>query len=249
MVVFTFIPQKQFLTLTNPVEACCHIIGKHFEAVVCLSTNQLTLPCRVLHNIIAHVTVPRKGHLDEVNHYDVFILDSILYGRKIDFSYIMLQHISCVLSGTRPKTLSHRMIFTKNFQHFDISFRDSVTILPKAMDTINVLTLKRMKFFNKNGQWVAKSKWFDDKWGPSTLPFEGKDIHDDEDAPLSSPPRLGSHRPSSSTSDFTFTEDHYNLLNGRIDSLASTVDGLQHALSDLQNTATCCRPSTVDANE
>ncbi|KAL2487107.1 hypothetical protein Adt_31863 [Abeliophyllum distichum] len=71
--------------------------------------------------------------------------------------------------------------------------------------------------------------------GPSTLPFEGEDMDADEDALLPSPPHPQSHRPSSSTSGFT--EDHFNLLNGRIDSLASTVDGLQHAVSDLQNTA------------
>ncbi|KAL2461749.1 Uncharacterized protein Adt_45169 [Abeliophyllum distichum] len=82
---------------------------------------------------------------------------------------------------------------------------------------------------------VAKSKGFDDESGPSTLPFEDEDLHDDEDAPPLSPPRPRSHRPSSSTSGFN--EDHFNLLNGRIDSLASTVDGLQHVVSDLQNTA------------
>ncbi|KAL2487163.1 Uncharacterized protein Adt_31919 [Abeliophyllum distichum] len=64
----------------NPIEACCHVTNKHFEAAIRLSTNQLTLPCRVLHNIIAHIIVPRKSYLDEVNHYDVFLLDSILRG-------------------------------------------------------------------------------------------------------------------------------------------------------------------------
>ncbi|KAL2454479.1 Uncharacterized protein Adt_48021 [Abeliophyllum distichum] len=134
----------------NPVEACCHVTDKHVEAVVRLSTNQLTLPCRVLHNIIAHIIVPRKGYLDEVNHYDVFLLDSILSGRKLDFSYIMIQHMTSVLSGTRPKALPYGMILTKNFQHFEISFRDSVAVLPKTTNTINVLTIKWMKIFKEN---------------------------------------------------------------------------------------------------
>ncbi|KAL2480303.1 Uncharacterized protein Adt_33269 [Abeliophyllum distichum] len=143
--------------------------------------------------------------------------------------------MTSILSGTRPKALSYGIILTKNFQHFEISFYDSIAVLPKTSDTINILTLKRMKFFKENGQWVAKSKGFDDESGPSTLSFEGEDIHDDEDVLPPSPPRPRSHRPSSSTS--SFNEDHFNLLNGRIDSLASTVDGLQHAVSDLQNTA------------
>ncbi|KAL2517623.1 Uncharacterized protein Adt_13870 [Abeliophyllum distichum] len=226
MVVFACILPKQFLTLTITTRSRLVVMlpGKHFEAAVHLSTNQLTLPCRVLHNIIAHITVPRKGHLDEVNHYDVFLLDSILLGRKIDFSYIMMQHMSCVLSSTRPKALPYGMILTKKFQHFEISFRDSVDVLPKATDTINVLTLKRMKIFKENGQWVAKSKGFDDELGPSTLPFKGEDMDPDEEAPPLSPPRPRSHRPSSST--FGFNEDHFNLLNGRIDSITSIVDGL-----------------------
>ncbi|KAL2491276.1 Uncharacterized protein Adt_26904 [Abeliophyllum distichum] len=64
----------------DPIVACCRVTGKHFDALARLSTNQLTLTCRVLHNFIAHIIVPRKGHHDEVNHYDVFLLDSILLG-------------------------------------------------------------------------------------------------------------------------------------------------------------------------
>ncbi|KAL2505794.1 Uncharacterized protein Adt_21415 [Abeliophyllum distichum] len=148
----------------------------------------------------------------------------------------MMQHMSCVLSGTRPKALPYGMILTKIFQHFEVSFRDSVALVPKATDTINVLTLKRMKIFKENGQWVANSKGFNDESGPSTLPFEGEDMDADEDAPPSSPPRPRSHQSSSSTSGFN--EDQYNLLSGRIDFLTSTVDGMQIAVNDLHNTAT-----------
>ncbi|KAL2487122.1 Uncharacterized protein Adt_31878 [Abeliophyllum distichum] len=42
----------------DPVDACRRVTGKHFEAPARLSTNQLTLTCRVLYNIIAHVIVP-----------------------------------------------------------------------------------------------------------------------------------------------------------------------------------------------
>ncbi|KAL2465855.1 Uncharacterized protein Adt_41706 [Abeliophyllum distichum] len=212
----------------NPVEACRRVIEKHFKTPARLSTNQFTLTCRDLHNIIAHIIVPRKGHNDEVIHYDVFLLDSILLGQKLDFPYIMLQYMNSVLSGTRPKALPYDMILTKVFEHFGVSVHDSVALLPKATDTINISTLKRMKIFKEDGQWVAKSKEFDDESGPSTLPFEGgKEMDEDEDEPL---PRPRSNRPTSSTSGFTFTKDHYNLLNGRIDSLASMVESVQSLL-------------------
>ncbi|KAL2471027.1 Uncharacterized protein Adt_39163 [Abeliophyllum distichum] len=166
---------------------------------------------------------------DEVNHYDVFLLDSILRGCKLNFSYIMFQHMNCILSGTRAKALPYGMILTKNFQHFKVLVRDSVTLLPKATNTINTLTLKRIKIFKQDGQWVAKSKGFDDESGPSTLPFEGKEMDVDEDEPL---PRPCSQRSSSSA--FEFTEDHFNLLNGWIDLLTFSVEGLHNTAEDLR---------------
>ncbi|KAL2475802.1 Uncharacterized protein Adt_36538 [Abeliophyllum distichum] len=157
--------------------------------------------------------------------------DSILRGSKLDFSYIMIQHMSCVLRGTRAKALPYGMILTKIFQHFEVLVRDSIALLPKATDTINIPTLKRMKIFKEDGQWVAKTKGFDDESGPSTLPFEGEELDVDEDEP---PPRLRSQWPSSSSSGFT--NDHFNLLNGRIDSLTSSVEGLHNTADDLRRT-------------
>ncbi|KAL2486583.1 Uncharacterized protein Adt_31339 [Abeliophyllum distichum] len=135
------------------------------------------------------------------------------------------------------------MILTKIFEHFGVSVLNTIALVPKATDTINTLTLKRMKIFKENGQWVTKSKGFDDESGPSTLPFEGEDMDADEDAPPPSPPRPRSHRPSPSTSGVN--EDQFNLLSRRIDSLTSTVDGMQLAVHDLHNKATTIQ-ATVD---
>ncbi|KAL2479592.1 Uncharacterized protein Adt_32558 [Abeliophyllum distichum] len=144
----------------------------------------------------------------------------------------MIQHINFVLSNTRPKALPYGMILTKVFEHFGVSIHESVALLRKATDTINISTLKRMKIFKEDGQWVAKSKRFDDESGPSTLAFEGgEEMDEDEDVP---PPRPRSQRPSSFTSGFT--EDHFNLFNGRIDSLTSSVDGLHHTAEELRLT-------------
>ncbi|KAL2499948.1 berberine bridge enzyme-like 13 [Abeliophyllum distichum] len=88
-----------------------------------------------------------------------------------------------------------------------------------------------MKIFKEDGQWVAKSKGFDDELGPSTLPFEGEEMDVDEDDP---PPRPRSQMTSSST--YRFTEDRFNLLNSRIDSLTSSVEGLHNTADDLRRT-------------
>ncbi|KAL2461675.1 Uncharacterized protein Adt_45095 [Abeliophyllum distichum] len=112
---------------------------------------------------------------------------------------------------------------------------DKVVISLKSTDTINIHTITRMKIVKENRQWVAKTKGFDAEYRPSTMPFEGgeamdEDDHDEEDAPSPSHPSNlpSSHILSSSSSSFFFSEDYYNLLNDRIDSLTSMVDDLQH---------------------
>ncbi|KAL2475174.1 Uncharacterized protein Adt_35910 [Abeliophyllum distichum] len=133
--------------------------------------------------------------------------------------------------------LPYGMILTKIFRHFEVSFHDEVALNPKPTDTINILTLKCLRIFKENEHCVAKTKGFDAELGPSTLPFEGGEEmdkgNDDEDATLQSHPRPSSHRPSSSTSGFSFTEDHYNLFNGLIDSLTTTADSLHHSVTGL----------------
>lgn len=69
-------------------EACHRVIRKNIENITKLSANQLSLPCEVLQNTIAHIIFSRKGHRNEVNNFDLFILDSIIVRRKIDLSII-----------------------------------------------------------------------------------------------------------------------------------------------------------------
>ncbi|KAL2542833.1 Uncharacterized protein Adt_03811 [Abeliophyllum distichum] len=100
----------------------------------------------------------------------------------------MFHHMDSILSGTRTKALLYGMILTKKFQHFEVSFHDSIALLPKATDTINTTTLKCMKIVKKDGQCVAQSKRFDDESGRSTFPFEGsEEMEEDEDEPLPRP--------------------------------------------------------------
>ncbi|KAL2505361.1 hypothetical protein Adt_20982 [Abeliophyllum distichum] len=167
------------------IDRCPVLIGKNVD----LASFTFVAPSFHIEDLFA-------SHLDEVNHYEVVILDSILIGRKLDFSYIMLQHMNSVLSGTQPKALSYGMILAKIFQHFEVSFRDSVVLFPKAIDTINNLTLKCMNYFKEDRQWVVKSKEFDDELGPSTLPFEGcEEMDEDEDDPCQDRDHINRHPP------------------------------------------------------
>lgn len=48
----------------NTSDACRIVTGNDFENFIRISANQLTLSCKVLQYIIAHVILPRKGHRD-----------------------------------------------------------------------------------------------------------------------------------------------------------------------------------------
>ncbi|KAL2541940.1 hypothetical protein Adt_02918 [Abeliophyllum distichum] len=84
----------------------------------------------------------------------------------------------------------------------------------------------------------GENKRFDAESELSTLPFEDSEEIDEadeeeDDSSLSRPRDIPSSQMSSSSSGFSFTEDHYNLLNGQIDFLTSTVEGLQSILQQV----------------
>lgn len=88
---------------------------------------------------------------------------------------------------------------------------------------------------NRKRTWsmAAHTKGFDPTSGPSTLILDG----DEDDMPKLPNPSLdipGSSVPPSSIGGFTFTEDHYNLLNGEVDLLKSSVDKLGGMLHQFQ---------------
>lgn len=88
---------------------------------------------------------------------------------------------------------------------------------------------------NRKRTWsmAAHTKGFDPTSGPSTLILDG----DEDDMPKLPNPSLdipGSSVPPSSIGGFTFTEDHYNLLNGEVDLLTSSADKLGWMLHQLQ---------------
>lgn len=133
----------------NPTEACCRVTGKDFENITKISANQLTLLCKVLQNIIANVILPRKGHRNEVSSFDLFILDSFLVHRKLDFPTIALGLMKLVHSSRYVKALPFDMFLTKIFKHCNVAFNGKTSIKLRSIDTINTQTLRCMKITKK----------------------------------------------------------------------------------------------------
>lgn len=57
-----------------------------------------------------------KDHRDEVNKFDIFILDSFLVVRKLDIPTIELGHMKLVHSTIHIKALPYVMLLTKIFK-------------------------------------------------------------------------------------------------------------------------------------
>lgn len=81
--------------------------AKNFEISIKLSANQLILPCKVLQHIIVfwHIILPRKGHRDEVNNFDLFLFYSFLVGQKFDFTTIVIGHMKAIHSAINIEAL------------------------------------------------------------------------------------------------------------------------------------------------
>ncbi|KAL2517837.1 Uncharacterized protein Adt_14084 [Abeliophyllum distichum] len=126
---------------------------------------------------------------------------------------------------------------------------NEISISQKSTDTINHSTLKRIKIIKEQRQWMVKTRGFNMESGPSMQPFKGDEFmgdnkQDEEDIPHLSPTHdISRSSFPSSSSRFSFTKDHYNLLNGRIDDLQHSVDGLTSSLHQVLASQQDLQPS------
>lgn len=87
----------------------------------------------------------------------------------------------------------------------------------------------------KHGQWVVHTKGFDPASGPSTLPFEEEEeIKDEPEVPTSAFDISDSCAPHLSRERPTVSEEQYNILHDRIDSLTLTVSSLGSLFLQIQ---------------
>lgn len=139
----------------NPIIACHRVTEEIFEHPIKLRTSQLTLPCKVLYNIIAHVIFCRKGHLDEATHFNLFLLHSFLVWWKLDFPTAVFGHMEIVHCATRIKALLLGMLLTKIFKHFEFPLNGEIFVSLCITDIINTHTLKHIKLWKKMGNgWL-----------------------------------------------------------------------------------------------
>lgn len=203
----------------DPVSICRRVAGKIFE----ITQNSMQISISYLSKVY-NISLSISSFFEKViktkltTSISLFSIPSCL-----GINWIFWTHKTCSLYTTHERPTLH-MLSKKIFRHFDVSVQGEDSISFRPTDTINIHTLKSMKFFRRDGQCLARTKGFDLELSPLTLPFD-----EDDDANVTP-----HHIPSSSvirpTGSFTFTKDHHNLLNGHISSLASSIDGLDGML-------------------
>lgn len=64
--------------------------------------------------MIVYVILLKKGHLDDVTHFNLFLFYSFLVEeKKLDFPTIVISHMKIVHSNIRIKVSSFWMLLTK----------------------------------------------------------------------------------------------------------------------------------------
>ena len=70
-------------------------------------TQCLCLQSRILLCLIQTIILPKSGHLDEVSHMDVALIDSILRHRPVNFGYIIIRTMLSI-----PNLITHSLLYS-----------------------------------------------------------------------------------------------------------------------------------------
>ena len=70
-------------------------------------TQCLCLQSRILLCLIQTIILPKSGHLDEVSHMDVALIDSILRHRPVNFGYTIIDTMLSI-----PNLITHSLLYS-----------------------------------------------------------------------------------------------------------------------------------------
>ena len=67
----------------------------------------MTMFSWILHNIVGHLIISRRGHRDEVSYMEAFVIDSIIKGRQFHIGHMIIQHM---IVCCKKKVESYHMV-------------------------------------------------------------------------------------------------------------------------------------------
>ena len=93
-----------------PLKHLCKPKSWHLK----LKSKDLILQARLLLLFVQHNILIGGGHRSESFYMNLWLVDSILYGRKVNLGFLIVQHMANVLSSTR-NVLPYGMFLTTIF--------------------------------------------------------------------------------------------------------------------------------------
>lgn len=129
----------------SPSLACRRVTCKNFEKPIRLSANQLSVPCKVLQNIIALVILPWKIiGMKLIKSISLFLIPFWLYRNWI-FQPLNLDIWNLFIPRYTSKPYLTLCYWLKSLKYFDVSLNGEIFLSLHPVDIINIQTLKRME--------------------------------------------------------------------------------------------------------
>ncbi|KAH9799739.1 hypothetical protein KPL71_000448 [Citrus sinensis] len=114
----------------------------------------LCLQSRILLRFIQSIVLPRSGHLDEVSHMDVALIDCILRHRLVDLGYTIVRNMLSI-PKLITRSLPYGHFITRILKFFDVPIKEPTCRPSKGIGDEAIVGLG---FEWKNGTWVKYSE-------------------------------------------------------------------------------------------
>ena len=190
--------------------------------------SELTLESRLIHHIITHNILPRSGSYEYISYLDAFIIWCILNKVKLDLAFYIGWHMeTCVKkkNGALPYGLHITTILT----HFGVDFSgEKETRDVTHTDVYGETTMKQMRYEAVDDTWVKKNVPVMEQVGEEAQMDEAEAAGNEEPMQDDQEPRSA---PSGSS---RVNEDNFQLVLGRLDSLATSMGNIQTSIGNMQ---------------
>jgi hypothetical protein len=226
----------------NPLESIRQMCGNpSIEQPYRPKISELTLESRLIHHIITHNILPRSGSYEYTSYLDLFIMWCILNKVKLDFAFYIGWHMDACVKK-KNGILPYGLHITTILNHFGVDVSgEKETRNTIQKDVYGETTMRQMKYEFKDNTWVKKDahvmKEVDEEVQMNEAEAQGNEEAMQEDQ---KPPTA----PSSSS---RVNEDNFQLMFGRLDSLATGMGNLTTSLDNFSSMVTQ-RFSTYDEN-
>ncbi|KAH9716748.1 Integrase catalytic domain-containing protein [Citrus sinensis] len=123
------------------------------DCTIHFHTQCLCLQTRFLLRIIQSIVLPRSGHLDEVSHMDVAMIDCILRGRPVDLGYSIIRTMLSI-PALITRSLPYGHFITRILKFFEVPILEPSCRPSKGIGDEVIVGLG---FEWKDGTWVKYS--------------------------------------------------------------------------------------------